>query len=145
MTKTKAEKNIEFRKTLRGFAPEANKPKITTIINLYKDKKIQNVKTAVNAMNLLSSSKKNQKAKSNNAFSDIIKKAVDESSKETNKALAEYENVITKHNLLPDDSVITGDHSKVNSYIDFPINNTQTENGKEIRSFDEYMQQENKL
>ena len=65
MPKTKTQKNIEFLNTLRSFAPEAKKTQINTIINLYKDKHIPNIKTAVNAINLLSSSKKNQKEKAN--------------------------------------------------------------------------------
>ena len=138
MPKTKADKNIDFLKTLRGFAPEANKTQINTIINLYKDKQIPNIKTAVNAINLLSSSKKSQQTKAKKSFNDIIKKAVDESSKEANKELDKYESLITKHNILPDDTVITGDHSKVNSYIQFNINKEHPKDKPMDRhSFDE--------
>ena len=66
--------------------------------------------------------RRTERKKAKKTFNDIIKKAVDESSKEANKALGEYESLITKHNILPDDTVITGDHSKVNSYIQFNIN-----------------------
>ena len=83
MPKTKTQKNIDFLNTLRSFAPEAKKTQINTIINLYKDKHIPNIKTAVNAINLLSSSKKNQKEKAKKTFKGIIKKAVDNISKTT--------------------------------------------------------------
>lgn len=57
-----------------SFAPEAKKTHIHTVINLYKDKRIPNMKTTVNAITLLSSSKKNQKEKARNTFRGIIKK-----------------------------------------------------------------------
>ena len=41
MPKTKAQKNIEFLNTLKGYATEAKTTQINTIINLYKDKHIQ--------------------------------------------------------------------------------------------------------
>ena len=120
MPKTKTQKNIEFLNTLRSFAPEAKKTQINTIINLYKDKHIPNIKTAVNAINLLSSSKKNQKEKANKTFKGIIKKAVDNISKTTEKqskeAKKQTEKVRTYYTLQ------VGNHSSVSSLIDFIIN-----------------------
>jgi hypothetical protein len=119
MTKTKAQKNIEFLKPLRGFAPEAKKSQINTIINLYKQKQITNIRSAVNAINLLSSTKKNQKEKAKKTFIDLIDNAT--GAHEATKALTEHKKVLKKHHLLPDDYIKTGDHSKVNSYMVFNI------------------------
>ena len=65
MTKTKTEKNIEYLKNISTHrAPDANKSKIKDIIDLYKENKITNVKTAANAINLLASTHKSQMKKS---------------------------------------------------------------------------------
>jgi len=120
MPKTKTQKNIEFLNTLRSFAPEAKKTQINTIINLYKDKHIPNIKTAVNAINLLSSSKKNQKEKANKTFKGIIKKAVDNISKTTEQQSKEAKKQTEK--IRTDYTLQVGNHSSVSSLIDFIIN-----------------------
>ena len=114
MPKTKAQKNIEFLNTLRSFAPEAKKTQINTIINLYKDKHIPNIKTAVNAIILLSSSKKNQKEKANKTFKGIIKKAVDNISKTTEKQSKEAKKQTEK--VRTDYTIQVGNHSNAVSY-----------------------------
>ena len=136
MPKTKTQKNIEFLNTLRSFAPEAKKTQINTIINLYKDKHIPNIKTAVNAINLLSSSKKNQKEKANKTFKGIIKKAVDNISKTTEQQSKEAKKQTEK--VRTDYTLQVGNHSSVSSFIDFIINDHRDNGaGFETRNFSE--------
>ena len=64
MTKANTKINIALMNTLMQQAPDARKPLINKIIDLYKDRKIKNFKTATNVINLLSSKKQNQTKKS---------------------------------------------------------------------------------
>jgi chemotaxis protein MotB len=63
MGKTRTQKNIEYLQALRWGAPEANKSRINDVINLYANKKITNVRTAANMINLLASKHHTQKQK----------------------------------------------------------------------------------
>ena len=53
---------------------KANKDKIQDIIDLYKDRKIVNIKTAINAAELLASTHKQQQDKAINKYSELVKK-----------------------------------------------------------------------
>ena len=53
---------------------KANKDKIKDIIDLYKDRKIVNIKTAINAAELLASTHKKQQDKAINKHSELVKK-----------------------------------------------------------------------
>ena len=53
--------NVMLLNTLKQYAPVANKAKIQNIIDLYKSRSIKNIKTALQNVNLLSSSNKSQK------------------------------------------------------------------------------------
>ena len=73
MPKTNADKNIEYLKNLPTHqAPDANKSKINDIIDLYKNKKIQNVKSAANAINLLASKHKSQQKKAFDNYNKLM-------------------------------------------------------------------------
>jgi hypothetical protein len=73
MPKTKLEKNIEYLKNIPKLnAPDANKSKIKDIIELYKDKYINNVKQATNAIQLLASRHKSQLKKALDNYNKLM-------------------------------------------------------------------------
>ena len=97
--KSKREKNIDYLTNLSDYAPDANKRKIGNIINLYRAKNIDNVRTAANAIISLSGSHHKQQAKGRRQYKEIktkaiqtaIKKHVDEVRRTTDSALASSE------------------------------------------------------
>ena len=81
MVKTKRDNNIALLTTLRQYAPVANRAKINTIIGLYKDNSITNIRTAINSVNLLSSKHKAQQEKAIKTYKQNIGQALNKSSK----------------------------------------------------------------
>ena len=119
MVKTKRDKNIELLSTLRQYAPVANRAKINTIIGLYKDNSITNIRTAINTVNLLSSKHKVQQEKAIKTYKANIDQVLNKSSKEANK----YTKIINEMNT--GHTVNIGVHSKVTSHIDFKIHGSK--------------------
>jgi hypothetical protein len=65
--------NIALLNYIKGKAKN-NKDKIQDVIDLYKDRKITNIKTAINAVELLASTHKNQQVKAITKYDELVKK-----------------------------------------------------------------------
>ena len=74
MPKTKAEKNVEYLKSIRRNSSDVNNHRINEIIDLYSQRKIPNLKTAENVIRLLSSKHKSQQQKAYNTYMETITK-----------------------------------------------------------------------
>ena len=74
MPRTKAEKNVEYLKSIRRNSSDVNNHRINEIIDLYSQRKIPNLKTAENVIRLLSSKHKSQQQKAYNTYMETIKK-----------------------------------------------------------------------
>ena len=74
MPKTKAEKNVEYLKSIRRNSSDVNNLRMNEIIDLYSQRKIQNLKTAENVIKLLSSKHKSQQQKAYDAYMETITK-----------------------------------------------------------------------
>ena len=132
MTKTKRDNNTQLLTTLRQYAPVANRAKINNIIDLYKSNSITNIRTAVNAVNLLSSKHKTQQEKAIKTYEKNIGQAINKSSKEVKKYTKVINNVNTEH------TVNVGVHSNITSHIDFKIHGAKLDDkGHEKRSIGE--------
>ena len=104
--------NIAELKIYKSVAPDGNKLKIENVIDLYQKKKIPNYKSALNAVVALSSKHKATIAskKPEKLYESLIEKY------ET------AESMTGRLSRPPAFSVRTGNHSKVNSYIQFEFN-----------------------
>ena len=78
--------------TLRQYAPVANRANINNIIDLYKSNSITNIRTAINAVNLLSSKHKTQQEKARKTYENNIGQAININT----KYLRQYTKVIDK-------------------------------------------------
>ena len=74
MPKTKAEKNVEYLKSIRRNSSDVNNLRMNEIIDLYSQRKIPNLKTAENVIKLLSSKHKSQQQKAYDAYMGTITK-----------------------------------------------------------------------
>ena len=74
MPKTKAEKNVEYLKSIRRNSSDVNNLRMNEIIDLYSQRKIPNLKTAENVIRLLSSKHKSQQQKAYNTYMETITK-----------------------------------------------------------------------
>jgi len=113
-------------------APPENRAKIQDVIKLYEEKKIPNIRTAFNAVVLLSSKNKN-----------TIKSGRVE--KEYEKLMVKYTDAEPMTGRLtrpPDYTISSGDHSKVKSHIDININTKKLDkDGHETRSLKQLLNQ----
>ena len=113
-------------------APAENRAKIQDVIKLYQEKKIPNIRTALNAAILLASKNKN-----------TIKSGRAE--KEYQKIMVKYTNAESMTGRLsrpPDYTISSGDHSKVMSHIDININSKKLDkDGHETRSLKQLLNQ----
>ena len=68
--------NVSELKSYISKAPEGNRSKIKQIIKLYEDRKIVNIKTALNVTLLLASTNKNtiKSGKADKAYNNIVEK-----------------------------------------------------------------------
>ena len=118
--------NLTELKSYLKQAPEANRSKIQDVIKLYEEKKILNIRTALNATILLSSKNKNtvKSGRPEREYQKIMTKYV-EAEPMTGRLTRELE-----HELK------LGDHEKVNTYIQIVIKSEKTDaNGVETRYF----------
>jgi len=74
MPRTKAEKNVEYLKSIRRNSSDVNNHRMNEIIDLYSQRKIPNLKTAENVIRLLSSKHKSQQQKAYNTYMETITK-----------------------------------------------------------------------
>ena len=109
-------RNIILLNTLKQHAPAANKAKIQNIIDLYKNRSIKNIKTALTPINLLSSTHKLQQQKAQIIYGKIISKFINESHKIAKQEISKLNKLVqTTH------TVKTGNHAGAKSHIDFMI------------------------
>ena len=74
MPKTKAEKNVEYLKSIRRNSSDVNNLRMNEIIDLYSQRKIPNLKTAENVIRLSSSKHKSQQQKAHDTYMETITK-----------------------------------------------------------------------
>jgi septation ring formation regulator EzrA len=118
--------NLTELKSYIKQAPVENRSKIEDVIKLYEEKKIPNIRTALNATILLSSKNKNtiKSGRPEREYQKLMTKYV-EAEPMTGRLTRELE-----HELK------LGDHEKVNTYIQIVIKSEKTDaNGVETRSF----------
>jgi hypothetical protein len=109
-------KNISLLNALKQFAPAANRGKIQNIIDMYKDRSIKNIKTAVQTVQLLSSKHKSQQEKAAKTYGKNVSKALNETHRKAKEEVAKIKKIVqTPH------TVKTGNHSAAKSHIDFMI------------------------
>ena len=87
---TEFKNNILVLNTLKKYAPVANRAKIQTIIDLYKNRSIKNIKTALNNVNLLSSTHKAQQQKAQKTYGKTISKFINESHKQAKQEISKF-------------------------------------------------------
>ena len=104
--------NIAELKRYKSVAPEGNKLKIENVIDLYQKKKIPNYKSALNAVVALSSKHK----------ATIASKKPEKLYESLMEKYETAESMTGRLSRPPAFSVRTGNHSKVNSYIQFEFN-----------------------
>jgi hypothetical protein len=117
--------NITELKSYVKAAPEANRSKIEDVIKLYEEKRIPNIKTALNATIQLASKNKNtiKSGRPEREYQKIMTKYI-EAEPMTGRLTRELEYELK-----------LGDHEKVNTYIQYEIKTEKTDaNGVETRS-----------